>query len=70
MGAQSGTRRSATSRFHSLSATTSVSSLPGMVRGQERTPLVNQVDVEAGNTEYGSLPSTRPASCEYFELLP
>ncbi|KAG1727653.1 sulfate transporter family-domain-containing protein [Suillus paluster] len=46
-----------TSRFHSLSTTTSVSSLPGMARGEERTPLVNQGDVEAGRSthaQYGS----------------
>ncbi|OAX34672.1 hypothetical protein K503DRAFT_868769 [Rhizopogon vinicolor AM-OR11-026] len=52
----------ATSRFNSLSTTTSISSLPGMVAGQERMPLVNQGDVEAGQTQYGSSPSLRPAS--------
>ncbi|KAG2090747.1 sulfate transporter family-domain-containing protein [Suillus discolor] len=45
------------SRFDSLSTTTSVSSLPGMVRGEERAPLVNPNDVEAGHmtrVQYGS----------------
>lgn len=53
--------------FHSLSTTTSVSSLPGMVHGEERTPLVNQSDVEAGHTshvQYGSSPSMRTSTSE------
>ncbi|KAG2122347.1 sulfate transporter family-domain-containing protein [Suillus clintonianus] len=54
-----------TSQFHSLSTATSVSSLPGMVHGEERTPLVNQGDVEAGHTthaQYGSSRSLRTAT--------
>jgi hypothetical protein len=35
-----------------------------MVRGQERAPLVNQGDVEAGHRQYGSSPSLRPVSGE------
>lgn len=53
--------------FHSLSTATSVSSLPGMVHGAERTPLVNQSDVEAGHTthaHYGSSPSMRTSTSE------
>lgn len=53
--------------FHSLSTATSVSSLPGMVHGEERTPLVNQSDVEAGRTshvQYGSSPSMRTSTSE------
>jgi len=55
----------AVSWFHSLSTAASVSSLSDMVHGEERTPLVNQSDVEAGHTthaQYGSSPSIRTSA--------
>ncbi|KAH7925315.1 hypothetical protein BV22DRAFT_1195297 [Leucogyrophana mollusca] len=39
--------------FHSLSTTPSFSSLRNMVRAQERTPLINEGDIETGNAQYG-----------------
>ncbi|KAH7908111.1 sulfate transporter N-terminal domain with GLY motif-domain-containing protein [Hygrophoropsis aurantiaca] len=45
-------------QFSSLSATASVSSLQAMVNNnsaQERRPLVNEVDVEAGPVQYGGV---------------
>ncbi|KAG1738204.1 sulfate transporter family-domain-containing protein [Suillus lakei] len=52
---------------NSLSTATSISSLPDMVHasGAERTPLVNQSDVEAGHTthtQYGSSSSMRTST--------
>ncbi|KIJ65942.1 hypothetical protein HYDPIDRAFT_110053 [Hydnomerulius pinastri MD-312] len=41
-------------RFLALSTSTSVSSLQGMIRAQETTPLVNQDDIEAGPAQYGA----------------
>ncbi|KAG1882323.1 sulfate transporter family-domain-containing protein [Suillus subluteus] len=51
--------------FHSLSTAASVSSLSDMVQGEERTPLVNQSDIEEGRTtqaQYGSSSSMRTST--------
>ncbi|KAG1804121.1 sulfate transporter family-domain-containing protein [Suillus subaureus] len=51
--------------FHSLSTAASVSSLSDMVHREERTPLVNQSDIETGHTthaQYGSSSSMRTSA--------
>ncbi|KAF8552950.1 hypothetical protein OG21DRAFT_1415146 [Imleria badia] len=48
------------SPFNTVSTSTSISSFREMVRAQERTPLLNRDDVEAGPTDYAANTSSAP----------
>ncbi|KAH0829079.1 sulfate transporter family-domain-containing protein [Lanmaoa asiatica] len=56
--------------FNTISTATSISSLRGMVRAQERAPLLNRDDVEAGPAQYGAnIPSAADAASTVGESL-